>query len=217
MEVEAPRDPALHKHPPRKHSPPHNVDTPPPPAAPTAVAHALPRRRREMPHLRPVAGPLPRAPRRGLPRLPPRGARRPRPLPRPPPRGRRLGRGCGPQRRLRHHIPCVSPIIQPLTCDLVDDGDGEHTIAVTAKQVSQLKRKQREVFNRAKYEAQCKPEWKPVMEGYDVRVGDTLRAIGVLEEWSWKEGVVRQMVVSPNAGGSIRRSSRLPTDRSANN
>ncbi|OXH46239.1 hypothetical protein J001_05221 [Cryptococcus neoformans] len=42
------------------------------------------------------------------------------------------------------------------------------------------------------------------MEGYDVRVGDTLRAIGVLEEWSWKEGVVRQMVVSPNAGGSIQ-------------
>lgn len=29
------------------------------------------------------------------------------------------------------------------------------------------------------------------MEGYDVRVGDIFCVIGVFEEWSWKEGVVR--------------------------
>lgn len=60
--------------------------------------------------------------------------------------------------------------------------------------------------DQAKHEAQRKSEGKPAVEGYDVRVGDTLRAVGVLEEWSWKEGVIRQMVVSPSTGGSIRRS-----------
>ncbi|KIR34353.1 hypothetical protein I352_03599 [Cryptococcus deuterogattii MMRL2647] len=71
--------------------------------------------------------------------------------------------------------------------------------------MSELKRKQWEIFaqEQTKYKTQCKNERKPVVEGYDVRVGDTLRAIGVLEEWSRREGVFRQLMVSPSAGGSI--------------
>ncbi|ODN74272.1 hypothetical protein L198_08237 [Cryptococcus wingfieldii CBS 7118] len=105
----------------------------------------------------------------------------------------------------------------------LDDGDGVHSIRVlvrhpripattpTFHQIASelgispvhLSLRQRdkvdEVLARRVKMAKEMKEWKRA----DVMVGDTVRVVGALEEMRWKDGTVRQVLVSDN-GGSIQ-------------
>ncbi|TYJ54490.1 hypothetical protein B9479_004814 [Cryptococcus floricola] len=128
----------------------------------------------------------------------------------------------------------VPPDTEAVQYRQIDDGDGVHTIRVFVRHpripattptfhqiASELgispvhlsvpeRDKVDEILARRVKIAKAKKEWKRA----DVMVGDTVRVVGALEEMRWKDGTVRQVLVSDN-GGSIRKSSSASSSGSA--
>lgn len=109
-------------------------------------------------------------------------------------------------------ITCELKFLVKLTA--VDDGDGEAVLSVVVKLAEvkvivpkEEKKERRMTFRSARERNLARPP-PPAAKVYvrpDIRVGDTVRVAGAVDEWMRRDGAVRQVVVDEASGsGYIR-------------